>query len=113
MPEKKGKEPDLDLQNEVFVKEVRRLTCGVKWTEEKPKVKEAITNKDGAGTFYTFTLDTKVVVTEWRAKSGFGISTSRDTVYGQDPTQIIMNPYLAAKKVADMLGADEIVGHIG
>lgn len=113
MPEKEGRKPDLDLQNEVFVKEVRRLTCGVKWTEEKPTVKDSITNKDGAGTFYTFTLDGKTIVAEWRAKSGFGISNSRQTVYGEDPSQIIMNPYLAAKKVAQLLGADEIVGHIG
>lgn len=112
MPEKEDKKPNLALQNEVFIKEVRRLMPGIKWTEEKPMLKEKISTDDGAGTFYTFSLIKTTVVVEWRAKTGFGISYSRDTVYAKDPLSVIMNPYLAAKKVAEMLGANEVVGYL-
>lgn len=112
MPERKDPKPDPALQNEVFVKEVRRLVPGIKWTEEKPVVKERISREDISGTFYTFTMGEKKVVVEWRAKTGFGVSLTRDTEYGRDPKSVIMNPYLAAKRVVEFLGPNEIVGFV-
>lgn len=108
MPEKEGKKPDPALQNEVFVKEVRRLSKGVSWTEEQPAVKEKISSDDGAGTFYTFKLDAKISVVEWRSKSGFNIAKEK-TEYGKGG-KLIMNPYLAAKEVSELLKPDEVVG---
>lgn len=99
MPEKTDVKPNPALQNEVFVKEVRRLVPRVKWTEEKPVLKEKISTDDGAGTFYTFSMGNKGAVAEWRAKSGFGIALSKDV--SQEP--VVMNPYIAARRISELL----------
>lgn len=114
MPEKPEKKPDPDLQNDVFVKEVRRLYHGVKYVEEKPTVKTAamgpIPKDEGAGTFYTFTFDDKTAVVEWRSKQGFYVRPRREKEFGKDAESVIMNPYLAARRVAQILGSGEILG---
>ena len=120
MPEKPERKPDPELQNDVFVKEVRRLLFGVKYTEEKPVVQTAakgpIPPEEGAGTFYTFEFEEKKAVVEWRAKSGFyvtpGLLHGRGgkPQFGKDASSVIMNPYLAAKKVGEILGSGEILG---
>lgn len=112
MPERKDPQPDPALQNEVFVKEVRRLLPGVLWTEEKPVVRERISREDVMGTFYTFRIGERKVVTEWRVKTGFCVSMSKETEYGKDPKSVIMNPYLAAKRVAELMGPNEVVGFV-
>lgn len=114
MPEKPDRKPDPELQNDVFVKEVRRLLFGVQYTEEKPVVQTAakgpIPPEEGAGTFYTFTFEGKKAVVEWRAKQGFYVTPQREKKFGQDSNSVIMNPYLAAKKVGEILGSGEMLG---
>lgn len=114
MPEKPEKKPEPELQNDVFVKEVRRLLFGVKYTEEKPTVKTAamgpISKDEGAGTFYTFKFEDKSAVVEWRAKEGFYVTKAREKEFGKDAKSVIMNPFLAAKRVTDILGSGELMG---
>lgn len=75
-------------------------------------VRERISREDVQGVFYTFKLSQKTVVAEWRVKTGFGISESKSTEYGKDPKTVIMNPYLAAKRVAELIGPNEVVGFV-
>lgn len=114
MPERPEAKPNPELQNDVFVKEVSRLLFGVKYTEEKPTVKTAamgpISPEEGAGTFYTFTFEGKQAVTEWRAKQGFCVTPSREKQFGRDAKSVIMNPYLAANRVIQILGTGDLVG---
>lgn len=114
MPEKPEKKPNPELQNEVFVKEVRRLYYGVTYKEEKPALlpvaKGPIPPTEGAGTFYTFTYEGKQAVCEWRAKEGFYVTRTREKEFGKDAKCVIMNPYMAARRVAEILGSGEMVG---
>lgn len=114
MPEKPDRKPDPELQNEVFIKEVRRLYFGVKYTEEKPVVqtpaKGPIPQTEGAGTFYTFTFEGKEAVTEWRAKEGFYVTPKREKEFGKDAKCVIMNPFMAARRVAEILGSGDMIG---
>lgn len=114
MPEKPDRQPDPELQNDVFVKEVRRLYYGVKYTEEKPVVqpqgKGPIPSTEGAGTFYTFTFEDKKAVVEWRAKQGFYVTREREKEFGKDAKSVLMNPYMAARRVAEILGSGDMVG---
>jgi hypothetical protein len=114
MPEKPEKKPDPELQNDVFVKEVRRLLFGVKYIEEKPTVKTAamgpISKDEGAGTFYTFTFEERQAVVEWRAKEGFYVTPKRERQFGVDAESVVMNPYIAAVKVVKLIGGGETVG---
>lgn len=114
MPEKPDKKPDPELQNEVFVKEVRRLYFGVTYTEEKPVVqtiaKGPIPQTEGAGTFYTFTYEGKTAVVEWRAKQGFYVTRTREKEFGKDAKSVLMNPYMAARRVVEILGSSDMVG---
>lgn len=114
MPEKPDRKPDPELQNDVFVKEVRRLLFGVKYTEEKPVVQTAakgpIPPEEGAGTFYTFTFEEKSAVVEWRAKQGFYVTQTREKQFGKDSTSVIMNPFIAATRVVKLLGSGEMLG---
>lgn len=114
MPEKPDKKPDLTLQNDVFVKEVRRLVFGVKYTEEKPVAQTAamgpIPPEEGAGTFYTFTFEERQAVVEWRAKEGFYVTPKREKKFGADAKSVVMNPYIAASKVAALISGGELLG---
>lgn len=110
MPEKPDQKPDPRFMNQVFVNEVRRLLPDVKWTEEKPVVKELVTQKEPSGIFYTFTKEGKAAFIEWREKTGFNIANSKGVEFGKDPGNLIMNPYLAAKRVAEMLGSSSVAG---
>jgi hypothetical protein len=114
MPEKPDRKPDLSLQNDVFVKEVRRLVFNVKYTEEKPVVQTAamgpIPPEEGAGTFYTFTFEERQAVVEWRAKEGFYVTPKREKKFGADATSVVMNPFLAAAKVAKLISGGELMG---
>lgn len=114
MPEKPEKKPDPELQNDVFVKEVRRLLFGVKYTEEKPVAQTAamgpISKDEGAGTFYTFQFEDREAVVEWRAKLGFYVMPKREREFGKDAKSVIMNPYIAAAKVVKLIGGGEVVG---
>ena len=112
MPEKPDQKPDPRFMNQVFVNEVRRLLPDVKWTEEKPVVKEVVTQKEPSGIFYTFTKEGKSAFTEWREKAGFMIASSRVVEFGKEPGNLIMNPYLAAQRVAEMLGPGAVAGLI-
>lgn len=107
MPEKPDKKPDPQYMNDVFVKELRRLAPGVQWTVEKPVVREVVSQKEASGFFYTFTLEEKKAFIEWREKTGFSISSTKGVEFGSDPKNLIMNPYIAAKRVAEMLGSTE------
>jgi len=113
MPEKPDRQPNPDLQNEVFVKEVRRMLFGVKYTEEKPTLKPASKgpiNQEDAGTVYTFTYDEKTAVAEWRSRQGFYVTPTREKNFGKDATSVIMNPYLAANRVVKLLGSGDLIG---
>jgi|SRR4029078_10396812 hypothetical protein len=114
MPEKPERKPDPELQNDVFVKEVRRLLFGVKYTEEKPVVQTAVKGpippEEGAGTFYTFEFEEKKAVVEWRAKSGFYVTPTREKQFGKDAKSVIMNPFIAATRVVKLLGSGEMLG---
>lgn len=114
MPEKPERKPDPEYQNDVFIKEVRRLLFGVKYTEEKPVVQTAakgpIPPEEGAGTFYTFEFEEKKAVVEWRAKQGFYVTATREKQFGKDATSVIMNPFLAANRVVKLLGSGEMLG---
>lgn len=114
MPEKPDRKPDPSLQNDVFVKEVRRLLFGVKYVEEKPVVQTAIKGPispdEGAGTFYTFTFEEKTAVAEWRAKEGFYVTPKREKQFGKDAKSVIMNPFIAASRVVKLLGSGDMIG---
>lgn len=116
MPEKPDRKPDPELQNDVFVKEVRRLLFGVKYTEEKPVVQTAakgpIPTDEGAGTFYTFEFEEKKAVVEWRAKQGFYVTKVREKKFGGDSMSVVMNPFIAATRVVKLLGSGEMLGII-
>ncbi len=114
MPEKKDPKPNPEFQNDVFIKEVRRLLFGVKYTEEKPVVQTAamgpIPPEEGAGTFYFFEFEDKKAVVEWRAKQGFYVTPTREKRFGQDADAVVMNPFIAATRVCKLLGSGEMLG---
>lgn len=114
MPEKPDRKPDPSLQNDVFVKEVRRLVFGVKYTEEKPVVQTAamgpIPPEEGAGTFYTFHFEERQAVVEWRAKEGFCVTPKREKKFGADSNSVVMNPFIAAARVAKLISGGEMMG---
>jgi hypothetical protein len=114
MPEKPDKKPDPEMQNIVFVNEVRRLYPGVIWTEEKPVARTAamgpIPKEEGAGTFYTFLYEDRQAVVEWRAKEGFYVNPKRQKEFGKDAKCVLMNPFMAAKRVVEILGKADMIG---
>lgn len=114
MPEKSERKPNPEFQNDVFIKEVRRLLFGVKYIEEKPVVQTAamgpIPPEEGAGTFYLFEFEDKKAVVEWRAKQGFYVTRTRERQFGKDAGSVVMNPFIAANRVVKLLGSGEMLG---